>query len=292
MPRTVRISQQTACTFIAATVETERAAITRQVTDIRQMSKLIANAAEQQPTVAEEINRSVVRGRGSAEESASASAGISAASGARHGLEALARWQDDELGDVPPSSFITVAEETGQTEAIGQWSLREACRQMAQWREAGAALPRVSVNLSPINFQNRDLPGYIAARLDEFALPGHRLTIEITESTSMTLTTEMLEVVQRIRALGCGLSVDDFGTGFSSLSRLANLPVTEIKIGRSFVERCVEESRLQSLIVAMVGLGHNLGMTVVAEGIETQEQRTLLGQYRSRYSRATCSPAP
>ncbi|WP_437883906.1 oxygen-sensing cyclic-di-GMP phosphodiesterase DosP [Pseudomonas sp. LRF_L74] len=200
-------------------------------------------------------------------------------SGELHGLEALARWHDDELGHIPPSRFITVAEETGQIEALGHWALGEACQQMAQWRAAGVQVPTVSVNLSPINFQNRNLPEFIAALLDEFTLPGHSLTIEITESTVMALTPQMLDVVHRIRAQGVGLSVDDFGTGFSSLSNLVNLPVTEVKIDRSFIDRCAEESRLQSLVAAVIGIGHNLGLTVVAEGVETQAQRTLLGQY-------------
>ncbi|WP_376943725.1 oxygen-sensing cyclic-di-GMP phosphodiesterase DosP [Azorhizophilus paspali] len=201
-------------------------------------------------------------------------------SGELYGFEALARWHDDEFGEIPPAKFIGLAEETGQIEAIGRWALREACRQLAEWRKAGAIVPTVSVNLSPINFHSRDLPEFVAGLLHEFALSGPSLTIEITESTMMALTPEMLDIVHGIRSLGVGLSVDDFGTGFSSLSNLINLPVTEVKIDRSFIDKCLEENRLQSLVAAVVGIGFSLDLTVVAEGVETREQRDLLSEYR------------
>lgn len=201
-------------------------------------------------------------------------------SGSLHGFEALARWHDEEFGNVAPDRFIPLAEEIGQIDVLGRWALREACRQLAEWRDAGMAVPVVSVNLSPINFQSRDLPGFVAAVLGEHGLAGDSLTIELTESTMVALTPEMLEVVHGIRALGVGLSVDDFGTGFSSLSNLVNLPVTEIKIDRSFIDRCLEESQLQALVKAVVGIGRSLGLTVVAEGVETDAQCALLGEYR------------
>ncbi|WP_454916087.1 oxygen-sensing cyclic-di-GMP phosphodiesterase DosP [Xanthobacter sediminis] len=192
------------------------------------------------------------------------------------GLEALARWHDAEFGHIPPGRFIPLAEETGQIAAIGRWALREACRQLAQWQRAGVPAPTVSVNLSPVDFGNHDLPDYVAGVLREFGLSGGRLTIEITESAMMALTDEALGVVNSIRALGVGLSVDDFGTGFSGLSNLVNLPVTEVKIDRSFIVKSLEDVRVRALVAAVVGLGHSLGLTVVAEGVETEEQRSLL----------------
>ncbi|EPP5101051.1 oxygen-sensing cyclic-di-GMP phosphodiesterase DosP [Enterobacter hormaechei] len=197
-------------------------------------------------------------------------------SGELYGVEALARWRDPEFGVIPPGRFISLAEEIGEIEAIGRWALREACRQMAVWRDEGVQVPVVSVNLSPLSFRGSDLPDFVAGLLQQYALPGECLTIEITESAAMALTAGMLEVIHGIRALGVGLSVDDFGTGFSSLSNLANLPVTEVKIDRSFIDKCLQESRLQSLVMAVIGIGQNLHLTVVAEGVETEAQRELL----------------
>lgn len=197
-------------------------------------------------------------------------------SGELYGVEALARWRDPEFGVIPPGRFISLAEEIGEIEVIGRWALREACRQMAAWRDEGVQVPVVSVNLSPLSFRGADLPDFVAGLLDQHALPGECLTIEITESAAMALTAGMLEVIHGIRALGVGLSVDDFGTGFSSLSNLANLPVTEVKIDRSFIDKCLQESRLQSLVMAVIGIGQNLHLTVVAEGVETEAQRELL----------------
>jgi len=199
--------------------------------------------------------------------------------GELYGVEALARWHDAEFGSVPPDRFIGLAEEIGEIEAIGEWALREACGQLAVWRDQGLSVPMVSVNLSPLSFRNAALPGFVARLLDERGLSGRHLTIEITESAAMALTPEMLSVVQAIHGLGVGLSVDDFGTGFSSLSNLANLPVSEVKIDRSFIEQCVEKSRLQALALAVIGIGRNLNLTVVAEGVETLEQSKMLTQH-------------
>ncbi|RLM30168.1 hypothetical protein BHG07_12395 [Brenneria salicis ATCC 15712 = DSM 30166] len=193
-----------------------------------------------------------------------------------YGMEALARWHDPEFGEVPPGKFITLAEEIGEIENIGRWALTEVCRQMAEWRTAGVQIPVVSVNLSPLNFRNHDLPNFVAGLLSKYGLPGESLTIEITENTVMSLTPEMLGLLNAIRALGVGLSVDDFGTGFSSLSNLANLPVTEVKIDRSFIDKCREEARIQALVMAVIGIGQSLKLTVVAEGVETREQHQLL----------------
>lgn len=196
--------------------------------------------------------------------------------GQLYGVEALARWNDPEYGEIPPGKFIGLAEDIGEIETLGRWALREACRQMAEWRALGLDIPTVSVNQSPFNFRSLDLPRYIAGILREFDLPGRCLTIEITESTMMSLTTEMRGMMDDIRALGVGLSVDDFGTGYSSLSNLANLPVTELKIDRSFVGQGLEERRVRALVEAVIGIGRSLGLTVVAEGVETEPQRAWL----------------
>lgn len=202
------------------------------------------------------------------------------ANGKLHCMEALARWHDPKLGEVPPGRFINLAEEIGQIDAIGAWALREACRQLAQWRSEGLAVPAVAVNLSPFNFRNRDLPDMLAGLLHEYGLAGTDLTIEITESAMMAMTPEMQDLLHRIRQLGIGLSVDDFGTGFSSLSNLVNLPVTEVKIDRSFISKSQEDPRFQALVAAVIGIGRSLGLAVVAEGVETRGQCELLVAYR------------
>lgn len=203
--------------------------------------------------------------------------------GGMTGVEALLRWTDPELGEVSPERFIGLAEEIGEIEAICHWTLREACRQMAQWVANGVPVPVMSVNLSPANLRNRDLPEFMAGLLREFGLPGSCLTIEITESLMLDLTPQTQDILGRIRALGAGLSVDDFGMGYSSLSSLASLPVTEIKIDRSFVADCVDDDperqrRARALVGAMIGIGHSLGLAIVAEGVEDARQRDLLAQ--------------
>ncbi|CAM4077708.1 EAL domain-containing protein [Kerstersia similis] len=202
------------------------------------------------------------------------------ANGQLHCMEALARWHDPKLGEIPPGRFINLAEEIGQIDAIGAWALREACRQLAQWRSDGLKVPAVAVNLSPFNFRNRELPAMLADLLREYDLQGTDLTIEITESAMMAMTPEMQDLLHRVRQLGIGLSVDDFGTGFSSLSNLVNLPVTEVKIDRSFINKSQEDPRLQALVAAVIGIGRSLGLAVVAEGVETRGQCELLVAYR------------
>ncbi|RMX06329.1 EAL domain-containing protein [Corticibacter populi] len=205
---------------------------------------------------------------------------VHAGSGLLHGMEALARWHDDSVGEVSPEVFIELAEDLGLIEAIDHWALREACLQLAQWRAVGLAIPSVSVNLSPHHFRDAALPDFIAGLLSEHGLPGSSLTVEITENSMLTMDVQMIDVARRIRALGVGLSVDDFGTGFSSLSNLVALPVTEVKIDRSFIDQSLETPRLQSLVASIIEIGRKLRLVVVAEGVETAAQRSLLLQHR------------
>lgn len=201
---------------------------------------------------------------------------IRSSDGAIHGVEALARWHDAELGDVSPAKFIPLAEECGLIEQIGLWSLREACRQMASWRRAGLDIPCVSVNLSPINFRNVTLAARLADILAEHDLPPDALMLEITEGAFMQDGAAALETMNAIRELGVGLSVDDFGTGYSSLSRLAHLPIRELKIDRSFMRDIEKDASALAIATAVVRVGQGLGMTVVAEGVETEGQRRTL----------------
>jgi diguanylate cyclase (GGDEF)-like protein/PAS domain S-box-containing protein len=203
---------------------------------------------------------------------------IRSGDGAIHGVEALARWHDAALGDVSPAKFIPLAEECGLIEQIGLWSVREACRQMAGWRRAGLNIPSVSVNLSPINFRNVTLAARLEDILAEYQLPPDVLMLEITEGTFMQDGATALETMHAIRALGIGLSVDDFGTGYSSLSRLAHLPIRELKIDRSFMRDIEKDAGALAIATAVVRVGQGLGMTVVAEGVETEGQRKMLAE--------------
>jgi len=203
---------------------------------------------------------------------------IRSSDGAIHGVEALARWRDAVLGDVSPARFIPLAEECGLIEQIGLWSVREACRQMASWRRAGLNIPSVSVNLSPINFRNVTLAARLKDILAEYELPADALMLEITEGAFMQDGMSALETMNAIRELGVGLSVDDFGTGYSSLSRLAHLPIRELKIDRSFMRDIEKDAGALAIATAVVRVGQGLGMTVVAEGVETEGQRKVLAE--------------
>jgi c-di-GMP-specific phosphodiesterase len=193
-----------------------------------------------------------------------------------YGVEALVRWHDHELGDIPPARFIPLAEEIGLVEAIGRWSLREACRQMAAWRGDSLAIPTVSVNLSPLHFHDCGLAKFVADLLGEFNLPACCLTIEITESVMMDGGRETLRTLTALHETGVGLSMDDFGTGFSSLSSLTQLPINELKLDRSFMHNFEIDPSAQAVTTAIVRIGQSLGMTVVSEGVETEDQARLL----------------
>jgi diguanylate cyclase (GGDEF)-like protein/PAS domain S-box-containing protein len=196
--------------------------------------------------------------------------------GAIHGVEALARWHDPVLGEVSPAKFIPLAEECGLIEQIGLWSIREACRQMAAWRAAGLDIPCVSVNLSPINFQNVNLAAAVSEILADHDLPPEVLMLEITEGVIMNERSVAIETMNSIRKLGVGLSLDDFGTGYSSLSRLAHLPIRELKIDRSFMRDVESNPSARAIVTTVVRVGQSLQLTVVAEGVETEGQRKLL----------------
>ncbi|STI76001.1 heme-regulated cyclic AMP phosphodiesterase (direct oxygen sensor protein) [Escherichia coli] len=194
----------------------------------------------------------------------------------------LARWHDPLHGHVPPSRFIPLAEEIGEIENIGRWVIAEACRQLAEWRSQNIHIPALSVNLSALHFRSNQLPNQVSDAMHAWGIDGHQLTVEITESMMMEHDTEIFKRIQILRDMGVGLSVDDFGTGFSGLSRLVSLPVTEIKIDKSFVDRCLTEKRILALLEAITSIGQSLNLTVVAEGVETKEQFEMLRKIHCR----------
>ena len=193
-------------------------------------------------------------------------------------VEALLRWHHPTRGLVLPGLFIPIAEETGLIESIGQWVLSQACHDLRTWLDRGGASLRVSVNLSPIQFAREELPERVAAALDAARLSADLLELEITETVAMRSPELAARHLARLRALGVSLAVDDFGTGHSSLARLKLLNVDCVKIDRSLVEDCTADPHDAALCRAAIALGLALGLEVVAEGVETQEQRQFLTQ--------------
>lgn len=190
-----------------------------------------------------------------------------------HGVEALARWDDPQRGPIGPDRFIALAEQIGLIADLDVWVLGTACRQLADWDRRGVDVPSVSVNFSPQSFRE-GLPDIVAARLAENGLAADRLTIEVTES--LVMDDVCVQTARQVGALGVGLSIDDFGTGFSAISRLPFLPITELKIDRSFLQGIDQSPASLALTRAVVGIGDSLGLAVVAEGVETVRQGELL----------------
>jgi EAL domain-containing protein (putative c-di-GMP-specific phosphodiesterase class I) len=197
-------------------------------------------------------------------------------SGEVGGVEALIRWQHPERGLLPPSEFIQAAETNGLVVPLGEWVLREACRAGQQWRERGAGqTPIVGVNLSARQLQEPGLVESVAAALAASGLAPSLLELEITESVVVMDGPAALRTLAELRALGVRLAIDDFGTGYASLSYLRDIPVDAVKIDRSFVAGIGRSRSNLAIVRAIVGLAHDLGLVVTAEGIETLEQRTI-----------------
>ncbi|VVE21001.1 diguanylate cyclase [Pandoraea iniqua] len=192
------------------------------------------------------------------------------------GVEALTRWVHPQYGDVSPTRFIALAEECGLIGELGAWTLRESCRQLADWRRRGVAIGNMSVNLSPTNFHDHDLPRMIADTLAANGLPPTCLAIEITENVLMDHNPSTRRIIEEVHAMGVRLSMDDFGTGYSSLGYLRRLPVSELKLDRSFVHDVTRDETVRALTNAIISIGRSLHLTVVAEGVEDEAQRDLL----------------
>ncbi len=190
-------------------------------------------------------------------------------------VEALCRWRHPELGLVSPAQFIPLAEETGVIIPLGEWVLREACRQAAEWRDAGQPI-RVSVNVSPRQFAHPGLPGLVRSVLADTGLDAHRLELELTESAIMNSSPSTMDAVLDLRRLGVRLALDDFGTGYSSLSYLRRFRFDVLKIDRSFVTGIVGDEVNQALVRAIVEMSRALKLEVVAEGVECDDQRRAL----------------
>jgi diguanylate cyclase (GGDEF)-like protein len=205
---------------------------------------------------------------------------IDSYSGGVVGVEALLRWKDPERGIVPPNQFIPLAEETGLMLPIGAWVLEAACRQAILWNpgitdsDGGV---RMAVNISPRQFEQQDIVGLVRKTLSDTGLAPHLLEIEITESMAIQDPEHTIALLNGLKQLGVRVALDDFGTGYSSLSHLARLPIDTVKIDRSFVMNLEEAHEHVVIATSVIALGHRLGLTVIAEGVETHEQAAFLG---------------
>jgi diguanylate cyclase (GGDEF)-like protein len=192
------------------------------------------------------------------------------------GVEALVRWQQPQLGLLSPAEFIPLAEDNGLILPIGEWVLRTACRQNREWQERGFAAMRIGVNVSARQFQQQRLAEIVLKILEETGLAPEYLDLELTESSIMSNAQATIDVLTRLKAMGVTISIDDFGTGFSSLSYLKRFPIDALKIDRSFVRDLTMDPDDAALVMAIVTLAHNLRLKVVAEGVETEEQLRFL----------------
>jgi diguanylate cyclase (GGDEF)-like protein len=192
------------------------------------------------------------------------------------GMEALLRWHNQELGNVPPAEFISVAEESGLILPIGDWILRTACQQAKQWRDRGVPLPRVAVNVSVMQFVHRTFLDTIQRVLAETGLEPALLELEITESLLMKDPQGAAIVLRALKALGVRVAIDDFGTGYSSLSRLKELPIDCLKIDRSFVHGINAHENDRAIATAVIAMAESMNLRVIAEGVETSVEADFL----------------
>src|SRR5919106_78321 len=192
------------------------------------------------------------------------------------GVEALVRWQHPQLGLVPPSEFIPLAEDTGLIVPIGEWVLRTACLQGRRWRDEGFAPIQIAVNICGRQFHDQDLSETVIRILEETGLPPANLELELTESSVMQNADFASGVLSRLKSMGIRISIDDFGTGFSSLVSLKRLPIDALKIDRTFVRDATSDTDDSALVMAIITLAHNLRLKVIAEGVETEDQLKFL----------------
>ncbi len=197
-------------------------------------------------------------------------------SGAITGVEALLRWRSPELGLVPPVKFIPILEETGLILEVGEWVIARACRQWRLWREQGLPPLRIAVNLSPRQFQQRNLAERIRYLIDQPDFQPECLELEITESMVMQNVDRAIAMLEELRSLGVHLAIDDFGTGYSSLAVLKRFPVDCLKVDRSFVRDIPDDADDMAITRSVIALAHSMGLSVVAEGVETEAQRSFL----------------
>ena len=195
-------------------------------------------------------------------------------------VEALLRWHHPERGTLTPDQFITIAEESGHIERIGEWVLDEACEHAKRWCESSSSPVRVAVNISAKQFTRPGLEDVVRRALARTGLPPHCLELELTESSLLTNPDVAISTLEELRAMGVQVAIDDFGTGYSSLSRIRGLPISRLKIDSSFVQGIPTSLDDQSIASAIISMAHSLGLEVVSEGIETQPQQEFLAKQK------------
>jgi diguanylate cyclase (GGDEF)-like protein/PAS domain S-box-containing protein len=205
---------------------------------------------------------------------------ISLRTGKIIGAEALIRWEPSRAGAISPAQFIPVAEESGLIVPIGNWVLREACKQARAWIDAGLALSNIAVNISAMEFRNESFLANVTSSLNETGLNPSYLELELTESILMKRVESAESILAMLRALGVKLAIDDFGTGYSSLSYLQKFPVDELKIDQSFIHQITTAHGENAIVTAIISMGHNLNLRVVAEGVEIPEEVAFLQSHQ------------
>jgi EAL domain-containing protein (putative c-di-GMP-specific phosphodiesterase class I) len=195
-------------------------------------------------------------------------------------MEALVRWQHPTRGLLPPSEFIAIAEESGLIIPLGRYVLEAACQQVARWQREFATGPlQISVNLSPRQFDDPNLVADVAAALSSAQIGAAALKLEVTEGLIMRDTAKSIETLRKLKEFGVTIAIDDFGTGYSSLSYLRKLPLDVLKIDRSFVQGIGTSAEDDAIVRAVISMAQSLGLSVTAEGIETDEQARLLREW-------------
>lgn len=197
-------------------------------------------------------------------------------SGRLSGLEALVRWRDPIKGIVSPAEFIPLSEETGFILQLTEWVIRTACRKRKEWDLLGMPPVRVAVNLSPRQFLNKNIPDVIASILEESHLPAEFLEVEITENTLTEDVDTAIMILNGLQKMGVSIAVDDFGTGYSSLSQLNSYPINTLKIDQSFINNLTDDTSSSAIVCAVIAMSHEMGLKVVAEGVENAKQDLFL----------------
>jgi EAL domain-containing protein (putative c-di-GMP-specific phosphodiesterase class I) len=201
---------------------------------------------------------------------------VSLRDGSLIGAEALLRWHHPELGWISPAEFIPIAERSGQIGAIGEWVIRTAVRQMRTWLDEGMDPIVVAVNVSAVQFRHRDLPDLVSRILEESDIEPQWLELELTESVASEDPVGASAITKELRARGVRISIDDFGTGYSSLAYLKRFKVYKLKIDQSFVSNVTSDTDDQAIVKAIIHLATSLGMSTIAEGVETPAQMEYL----------------